>query len=230
MIPIGDHERTRGLPAVTWTLIGLNVLIYFWDRQGQLFGQNLVFADLALRPDLVVAALFQRGDLLELGKVFTSMFLHAGFLHLAGNMLFLYAFGDNIEGALGSWRFALYYLAWGVVAAAAHVFVEPSSPYPTLGASGAIGGVLGAYFLLFPANRVTVVIPPFIFWPFVVPAWIMLGVWFLFQILLPQEGVANWAHAGGFMAGMATVLLLGGRQKVLSHVKPPVHDLYAHRS
>ena len=102
-----------------------------------------------------------------------------------------------------------------MVAAAAHVFVNPSSPIPTLGASGAIGGVLGCYLLLFPGNRVRVMIPPVVFMTFAIPAWILLGLWFVWQVLFPQAGVANWAHAGGFLAGMVTVLVIGGRTKAL---------------
>lgn len=207
---------------VVWTLIALNIIIFLWDRQVHWTGPSTVFADLALRPDLVTAALQGRGDPLELGKIFTSMFMHANWLHLLGNMVFLYAFGDNVESALGSPRFVVYYLFWGVVASAAQIFVEPQSYLPTLGASGAIGGVLGAYFLLFPSNRVTVLVPPLFFWPFAVPAWLLLGVWFVFQIVFPQEGIANWAHAGGFMAGMATVLVMGGRRKVLARPAPPI--------
>lgn len=136
-------------------------------------------------------------------------------MHLIGNMLFLFAFGENVENAMGGFRFALYYLFWGVVAAAAHTFVSPDSVIPTLGASGAIGGVLGCYFLLFPGNKVSVMIPPLIFMTFAIPAWILLGLWFLWQVLLPSAGVANWAHAGGFLAGMVTVLVIGGRTKLL---------------
>jgi membrane associated rhomboid family serine protease len=101
------------------------------------------------------------------------------------------------------------------MAAAAQIFVDPSSPIPVVGASGAIGGVLGAYFLLLPGNKIEIILP-FVPWPIVTAAWVLLGGWFLFQIFFRIEGVANWAHAGGFMAGMATVLVMGGRQKVLA--------------
>lgn len=204
---------------MTWTLIGLNALIYLWDRGGSLFGPSLAFADLAMRPSEVVQALFGGGDPFELGKIFTSMFLHGNLLHLLGNTLFLFAFGDNVEHALGPWRFALYYLFWGLMAALAHIAVDPMSQAQMLGASGAIGGVLGAYLLLFPGNRITVVVFPFVFWPFVVAAWVLLGLWFVFQIVFPQAGVANWAHVGGFLAGMVTILILGGREKALKGVE-----------
>ena len=215
MIPIRDNLESRDKPIVTWTLIGLNVLIFVWDRAWSLGGSSYVFADLAMRPAEVMRAVSGQGDPIELGKLFTSMFLHGSLAHLIGNMLYLFAFGENVENALGGFRFALYYLFWGVVASAAHIFVDPSSNVTVLGASGAIGGVLGAYFLVFPGNRISVFVPPFFFWVFRLPAWILLGFWFVFQVLLPQQGVANWAHAGGFLAGMVTVLVMGGREKVL---------------
>ena len=215
MIPIRDNLESHDKPIVTWVLIGLNVLIFAWDREWSFIGNSVVFADLAMRPSEILLALKGQGDPYELGKIFTSMFLHGSLSHLIGNLLFLLAFGENVENALGGMRYALYYLFWGVVAAAAHTFVNPGSTIPTLGASGAIGGVLGTYFLLFPGNKITVVIPPFLIWAFAIPAWILLGMWFVWQILFPQMGVANWAHAGGFLAGMATVLVLGGRQAVL---------------
>lgn len=215
MIPIRDTLLGRRTPVVAWTLIGLNILIYFWDRNWSLFGQSIVFADMAMRPIEVVRALTGQGDFGEFGKVFTSLFLHANLAHLLGNLLFLFIFGDNVEQALGSWRFMLYYIFWGLLAAAAHIFIYPNSTVPTLGASGAIGGVLGTYFLLFPSNKVTVIIPPLFFLPFTVQAWLPLGMWFLFQIFIEQSGVANWAHVGGFLAGMVTVLIMGGRVAVL---------------
>ncbi|MBS1709579.1 MAG: rhomboid family intramembrane serine protease [Armatimonadetes bacterium] len=204
--------RPRHQPILTWTLIGLNVLVYLWDRGGNVFGTSTTFADLALRPSETVLTLYGRGDALALGKIFTSMFLHGNLGHLVGNVLFLNTFGPSVERALSGVRFALYYLFWGVVAAAAHVYVNQGSDVPTLGASGAIGGVLGAFFILFPASKIEV----FLYVTTeAVPAWLLLGAWFVWQILFPQQGVANWAHVGGFMAGMATILLLGGRKGVL---------------
>jgi membrane associated rhomboid family serine protease len=219
MIPVRDSLFAKFTPILTWTLIGLNVLIYLWDRNWAWLGPSVVFADLALVPTEIVRAFTSSGDKAEFGKTVTSMFLHADLAHLVANLLFLYAFGPSVERVLGGFRFALYYLFWGILASGAHVFVNSASSTPTLGASGAIGGVLGAYFLLFPGNRIQVILPPFVFWLFAVPAWVLLGVWFLFQILFPQMGVANWAHAGGFMAGMVTVLVMGGRQQVLKGIR-----------
>lgn len=215
MFPVRDSGRSRQLPLVTYTLIALNVIIFLWDRNFNLFGSRVVFGDLAMVPGAVTDALTGKGNPNVLVTIFTSMFLHANLVHLLGNLLFLLTFGDNVEAGMGSPRFALMYLFWGIMAAAAHVLVMPESLVPTLGASGAIGGVLGAYFLLFPGNRITIMVPPLIFWTFEVAAWILLGMWFLWQILFPQEGVANWAHAGGFLAGMLTVLIAGGRSRLL---------------
>jgi len=213
MIPLRDNQLNRPAPIVTYTLIGLNCFIYLWDRQFHILGQPVVFTDLQMRPSDLVAAL-HGGDGFAVVTVFTSMFLHQNLLHLIGNMLFLITFGHGVEVALGPMRFALYYLFWGIVAAATHTFVNPTSLAPTLGASGAIGGVLGCYFLLFPGHKIEVLIP-FVFVPVVTSAWVLLGLWFLWQIAVPQQGVANWAHVGGFMAGMVTVLIMGGRDAVL---------------
>lgn len=216
MIPIRDNREDRYVPIVTWTLIVLNCILFLWDRQGKIFGGNIVFSDLTMRPQEVMRAV-KGGDSFPLVTVFTSMFLHGNLIHLFGNLVFLLVFGGGVESAFGPIRFMLYYLFWGLVAAAAHIFVDPNSIVPVLGASGAIGGVLGCYFLLFPANKVEIWIP-FIFSFVEMSAWILLGVWFLYQILVPQNGVANWAHAGGFLAGMLTVLIAGGRQKILQDV------------
>jgi membrane associated rhomboid family serine protease len=213
MIPIRDSLMSRSAPFVTYALIALNVAIYLWDREWRMFGPSVVFGDLAMRPNEVIAA-FAGGDRFPLATVFTSMFLHGNFLHILGNMLYLLTFGGGVESALGGPRFALFYLFWGIVAGAAHIFVDPGSDVPTVGASGAIGGALGCYFLLFPASKIEILIPFFPV-PLVASAWVLLGGWFLLQIFFPQEGVANWAHAGGFMAGMATVLIMGGRKAVL---------------
>ncbi len=213
-----EETKKPRLPLVVWTLLGLNVLIYLWDRNFYPFGSSATFADLTMHPREVVEAL--HGLRFPLVTVFTSMFLHGGITHLLGNLVFLYVFGPGVEEAIGGVRLALYYIAWGVAAAAAQIWVDPYTSVPTLGASGAIGGVLGAYFLLFPSSKIEILIP---FLEFEAPAWLLLGGWFLFQILARQEGVANWAHAGGFLAGMATVLVLGGRSAVLKN-RPELLD------
>ncbi|MBA4292030.1 rhomboid family intramembrane serine protease [bacterium] len=219
MIPVRDNLLRKNPAIIVWTLVALNVIIYLWDRNGGLFGPNIGFADLAMRPSQVLLFMSPKGDPIELAKVFTSLFLHGNLMHLVGNVLFLAAFGPSVEEALKSPRFALYYLFWGLFAAAAHIFVNPSSDIPTVGASGAIGGVLGAYFLLFPGAQIRVVIPPFFFLPFSVTSWMLLVIWFLWQIFIPQAGVANWAHVGGFLAGMVTILVIGGRKSVLAEAE-----------
>ena len=218
VFPVSDNQQRETVPVVTYTLVALNVIVYLWDRHwglSGLNGPNVVFADLTMQPSDVMRALRGSGDVFPLITIFTSMFMHGNLLHIIGNMMFLVVFGQGIEQALGASRFALYYILWGVAAAFAQIYVNPSSTVPTLGASGAIGGVLGAYFLLFPTNKIEI-IPIFLsFLTFAVSAWVLLGIWFLWQILIPQEGVANWAHAGGFLAGMLTVLILGGRKSIL---------------
>lgn len=214
MIPIRDNLYSKERPILVWTIIAINIIVYLWDRNLGLTGPSVVFADLAFRPHQFLLNLTGSGDPLALAKVFTSMYLHGGLPHLIGNLLFLLVFGPNVERAIGSTRFALYYLFWGLVAAGVHTLVNPGSDVPTLGASGAIGGVLGTYFLLFPSSKIEVLV---LIYPVVVSSWILLGGWFLWQIMFPQEGVANWAHAGGFLAGMMTILVLGGREKVLKN-------------
>ena len=215
-VPEKGSDRAAFVPVVTWTLAALVTILYLWDRQGAIFGPSITFADLAMRPREVAAALPAlmrgEGDRFPLVTVLTAMFLHGSVMHLAGNLVFLVVFGAGVEEALGSARFALYYLAWGVAAAAAQIWTDPTSTIPTLGASGAIGGALGAYFLLFPASKIEIALP---FVSFDVKAFFLLGAWFLWQVFVRQDGVANWAHVGGFVAGMLTVLSLGGRAPVL---------------
>jgi membrane associated rhomboid family serine protease len=149
----------------------------------------------------------------------TSMFLHGGWLHFLGNMLYLWIFGDNVEDRLGHARFVLFYLLCGAAAALAHVFMNPASKIPTIGASGAIAGVMGAYFVLYPRSRVLALVPLFIIWEIIeVPAILFLGIWFLMQFFSgvgsiaagagERGGVAFWAHVAGFVAGMVAVLVL----------------------
>jgi membrane associated rhomboid family serine protease len=150
--------------------------------------------------------------------IFTSMFLHGGILHIAGNMLYLWIFGNNVEDAMGHWRFALFYLACGVAAALALAFVDPASRVPIIGASGAISGVLAAYVILFPRARITVIVPlGIIFYPFALSAFWVVSFWFVMQLVSAalsnahQPGVAWWAHVGGFAAGaLLTALFRSG--------------------
>lgn len=211
MIPVQASRSKRQIPIVTWTLTVLLILLYLWDRQWHLTGQAIVFSDLALRPSEVVGAV-RGSDHFALVTLFTSMFLHGSLVHIGGNLIFLLVFGPPVEAVFGSARYSIYYLVFGVVAALAQIFVDPASVIPVIGASGAISGILGAYLVLFPSSKITVYM---LIIDFDVPAWIFLGLWFLYQIFAHQQGVANWEHAGGFLAGMLAVLLKGGKGRLL---------------
>jgi len=208
MFPIRDHNPSQRIPYVTYVLLGLNVAV-FLAAQPYYGDENLLgqfFYDYGLVPGRVM-----QGD--HVTGVFTSMFLHAGFIHLAGNMLFLWIFGDNLEDELGHGGFVLFYLASGLGAAVLQVISAPYSQVPMIGASGAIAGVMGGYLLLFPRARVDVLFIFIIFFKvFPLPAWVMLIVWFGLQLFngvtsaTGDGGVAYWAHAGGFIIGFLWVL------------------------
>ncbi len=208
MFPIRDHNPSRGTPWVVWTLIALNALA-FLAYAGSLNDPRALFAvwdGYALIPAEVAAGL-------DPWTALTSMFLHGGWMHIIGNMLFLWIFGDNMEDELGHLGFLGFYLGTGLAAAAAHVLSDPSSPVPTVGASGAVAGVMGGYLLLFPRAKVDVLFIIVILIKIVpIPAWIVLGAWFGLQLLngamTPTSGggVAYWAHAGGFLAGLVATL------------------------
>jgi membrane associated rhomboid family serine protease len=204
-------------------LIGLNVLAFFLLLS---LGQQAETWVALL--GMVPARLLQNPGFMELSTVFTSMFLHGGWAHLLGNMLALYIFGDNVEDRLGSGRYLFFYLASGIAAAAAHLGLNASSPIPTIGASGAISGVLAAYLLFFPSSRVITLIPIFILpWFVEIPAIIYLGFWFLSQLFSglfsvvsgaqAYGGVAWWAHVGGFVAGLVLGPLLAQRRYIRRH-------------
>ena len=209
MFPIRDHNPSGRTPYVTYALIAINVVVFlsYWHLFSDPRALNRFFVDWALIP----------GKVIYLGAyetLLTSMFLHGGLMHLAGNMLFLWIFGDNLEEEMGHLRYLLFYLASGLGAGLAHIAAGPSSAIPTVGASGAIAGVMGGYLLLFPKARVDVlVIIVFFFRIFPVPAWIMLGLWFAMQLFMgvgstthTGGGVAYWAHAGGFVVGALLTL------------------------
>lgn len=208
MLPIRDHNPSDRTPYVTYALIAVNVVVFlsyvglFSDPRAL----NAFFFDWSLIPARVT-----QGEGYE--TLFTTMFMHGGWMHLAGNMLFLWIFGDNMEDAFGHVGFLLFYLASGLVAAFAHVVADPGSIIPTVGASGAIAGVMGGYLLLFPKARIDIFFILLVFFRiFSVPAWAMLGVWFGLQLFSGSTvdasggGVAYWAHAGGFLAGFVLAL------------------------
>jgi membrane associated rhomboid family serine protease len=217
MFPISDDNPRQRLPVpyVTWGLMGLNCLAFLWqvalppeaaERAIYAFGMipAVVFGVSELQPGLA--------QIPGWATVVTSMFLHGGILHLAGNMLFLWIFGDNVEDALGSVRFAIFYLLCGIAAALTQGLLDIGSTIPMIGASGAVSGVLGAYCLLYPrANVRTVLFLGFFATLLHVPALLVLGLWFVGQLvsgaLTPpgEAGVAFWAHIGGFVAGLALI-------------------------
>jgi len=215
MFPLSDDNPRERTPYVSWGLIGACVLVYLWEA---LLGQDgleaafysygmipaRLFGDVTLSPELAVVPAWT--------TVFTSMFMHGGLLHLGGNMLFLWIFGDNVEDSLGHNKFLIFYLLCGIAAALTQGLLAPDSTVPMIGASGAISGVLGAYLLLHPYAIVRVLI----FLGFYVtithiPAILVLGIWFFGQLLsaaatpLDQPGIAFWAHVGGFVCGMVLV-------------------------
>lgn len=210
MFPIRDHNPSGRTPYVTYLLMAVNIGV-FLSYVG-LFGEdralNIFFFEWALIPGRVTSGQDYSG-------LFTSMFLHGGWLHLAGNMLFLYIFGDNIEDEMGHIGYLIFYLACGVLSAGAHVISAPYSPVPTVGASGAIAGVMGGYLLLYPKAKVDILIIFIVFFRiFPIPAWIMLGLWLGMQLIggigadPTIGGVAYWAHAGGFIVGILLTLPL----------------------
>lgn len=214
MFPIRDHNPSHRTPFVVYALIAVNVLIFLVQLPYMADERALAgfWADRALYPVLVTEHISYTG-------ILTSMFLHAGWMHIIGNMLFLWIFGDNLEDQMGHVGFLVFYLASGIAAAIAHIYSAPGSDVPTVGASGAIAGVMGGYLLMFPRARVDVLVIIVVFFRvFTLPAWVMLGVWFALQVFsgvsTPAEGggVAFWAHAGGFVAGLALALPLWFRR------------------
>lgn len=211
MIPLHDDNPTRTFPIVTVGLIAINVVVWllevYYDSQGAL-EEFIRFAGMV--PREVVTQFGPHAAL----TLFTAMFMHGGWLHIIGNMLYLWIFGNNIEDSMGHARFVLFYFISGLVASAAQIAVDPHSPVPNVGASGAIAGVLGAYLVLFPHARVITLITAFYFIRLVpIPALFVLGFWFILQFFsgwvslgpVASGGVAYFAHIGGFVSGFVLV-------------------------
>src|SRR5438309_12036407 len=192
MLPLSDHNPSRTVPVVNYLLIAANVLMFFWELS---LGPNIE-RDLFLVS--FVPARFWAAPLYppNLIRILISMFLHGGWLHLGGNMLYLWIFGDNIEDRLGHGKYLFFYLACGLVATLAHAVMNPGSRVPSIGASGAIAGVLGAYIVLFPKQRVTTLIPIFIFITVrEIPAVFLLGFWIVMQLLDRKSTRLNSSHS-----------------------------------
>src|SRR2546425_12234712 len=220
MIPLRDTVPSRSFPFVNWLLIVLNVVVFLVILSLRSDAEGFVAA-----LGLVPKRLLTDPQPWELVTPFTSMFLHGGWAHLLGNMLALYVFGDNVEDRLGSGPYLLFYLLCGLVASFAHIALNPTSAIPTVGASGAISGVLSAYLLFFPSARVITLVPIFFLpWFVEVPAVIFIGFWFVSQLLngvltvvagvQALGGVAWWAHVGGFLAGLIFAPLLARRREL----------------
>lgn len=220
MIPLKDTVRARSFPIVNWILIGANILVFLFEVS---LGSNAETFIAAM--GVVPARLLDAPSLGQVLTIFTSMFLHGGWLHLLSNMLALYIFGDNVEDRVGHGRYLVFYLLCGLIAALTHIAFNSNSPVPTIGASGAISGVLGAYFILYPRARVYTLVPLFILpWFVEIPAIVYLGFWFLSQLFngtlaivssaQAYGGVAFWAHVGGFLAGLLLVKLFEQRRYI----------------
>lgn|SRR5574341_207077 len=230
MIPLHDDNPTESTPVVTIAFVAACTLVFLYqaslpERTGEAFVfafgaiPAVLFGRAALPPEIAGFPAY--------ATLLTSMFMHGGWMHLIGNMLYLWIFGNNIEDVMGHVRFVLFYVLCGVLAAFSHALTDPTSTVPMVGASGAISGVLGAYLLLFPKAQVLVFIPiGFASRLMYVPAWVVLGLWFVLQLLsggmsLGRQGggVAFFAHIGGFLAGMALIGLF----------KHPEVPFFAHR-
>ncbi len=226
MIPLRDNAPRYSAPFITVGLIVVNVLVFVYQWRLDPFSLEYFFSQNGMVP-------LRFGEFLQgqapaaaaIPPMLTSMFLHGGVLHLLGNMWFLWIFGDNLEDQLGHFRYLAFYLACGLVASLAHISANPASLIPSVGASGAIAGVMAGYMLLFPGARVLTLIPFFLIFIKELPAWVILLYWIVIQIVsglttlgtpvaLSQGGVAWWAHVGSFFAGLALVKIMGRRRQV----------------
>lgn len=218
MIPLKDDNPRLAFPLVNTLLIVLNVAVFIHEMLLSKEEMDLFINTYGAMPSNISQGL-------DYSTLFTSMFLHGGILHILGNMLYLFIFGDNIEGSMGSARYLIFYLLCGIGAAMSHILFDPLSKVPMVGASGAISGVLGAYMLTYPKARVLVLLPIlFYISTFRVPALVVLGLWFLNQLVSgfvlasrdggeSMGGIAWFAHIGGFVVGMLLVKLFAKRQR-----------------
>ena len=237
MFPFRDHNPSRHTPYVTWTIMAINIVVFvlYSPLLGDAAALSGFFDTWAMVPAEITAGQ-------EYHTSITSMFLHGGIMHIVGNMLFLWIFGDNVEDAMGHIPFAIFYLASGLGADAFHVLSDPNSLVPTVGASGAIAGVMGGYLLLYPKAKVDVALILFVFIRvFTLPAFVVLGIWMGLQMFgelasrATGGGIAYWAHIGGFIVGVVTItplwLRLGGTQFWhRAHFHPPHEPTFETRT
>jgi membrane associated rhomboid family serine protease len=238
VFPYRDENETVRSPVITLAFIAINAIVWFVVQGAGSTEQLLAsVCNLGLIPGELTGGA-RPGAATPLGEglacvvdpgrapehIFTSMFLHGGWMHLLGNMWFLWLFGNNVEDSMGRGRFIAFYLLSGIGAAAAQILADPDSIVPMVGASGAISGVMGAYVVLYPRARVFTLVPlGFFITSFALPAWVMLGYWMLLQVVgglgAPTEGggVAFWAHVGGFVAGVVLIKLFARRDYIAEH-------------
>lgn len=224
MLPIRDERPNKGCPIVTFILLVANITVFFWQIFSPEGNWSLILR-FGLIPSELTAA-FDMGllqGIIALSCFVTAIFLHGGLIHLGGNMLFLWVFACGIEDALGHFRFLLFYLCCGILASLTHFVLHLGDATPMIGASGAVSGVLGAYFLLYPFAPIRTIIWYFIFIRIVrIPALIFIGLWFLFQVLASlsgNSGVAWFAHIGGFFAGMGCLFFFLPKRRPSRRVK-----------
>lgn len=217
MFPLRDLNPSRSTPWVTWGIILVCILVFLYQVIQPPVVQHEVLFTYALVPSRLTAMLYEGPDAGTVLSVFTSMFMHGGLLHIAGNLWYLRVFGDNVEDSFGHVRFGVFYVLCGVAAALTQWAIDPYSGVPMVGASGAIAGVLAAYMVLYPGARVQTLVPVVIFLHIVeLPAIVLIVLWFVLQFFsgvaslgLPTGGgVAYWAHIGGFIAGLVLALLM----------------------
>ena len=232
MIPVGDNVRSRTFPYVNLAIITANFLVFFYELSLGNDVNSFLF-DWGVVPRFVTDYMDHPGDYpyRVLFTPITAMFLHGGWFHILGNMIFLWVFGDNVEDAIGHVSYLFFYVLAGIAAATAQIWVDTGSAVPMVGASGAIAGVLGGYVVLYPRATIAAVIFPFFFWAFPVPAFVLIGLWFFLQLLNgaasigtavgASEGVAWWAHIGGFLAGLVLVWAFrnGGRTRPVNRAR-----------
>ncbi len=237
MFPLKDDNPTRIIPIVTWMLIAVNVLVFLYQVSLDPRAMRLFVYQFGAIPAVVAGEQRLPASIPAIPpilSIFTSMFLHGGWMHLIGNMWFLWVFGNNIEEAMGGLRYLGFYLICGIVASLSQILSNIHSVIPSVGASGAIGGVMGAYILLYPRARVwTAVFLLFFFRLLYIPAGVILGYWFLIQLLSGSMagmqdagGVAFWAHIGGFVSGMLLVGLF--KKKNIRFFNPPHYRMEEH--